>query len=266
MEGIAVENVTKAYRESGSHLFYALNGVSMNVRPGECVSLVGESGSGKSTVARLLIGLERPTSGKITLKGEDTGAWGFGEWQRRRKTIQAVFQDASGTLNPGLSVYRNMEEALVNLTDLRAAQRKKKLYELMELTNIDARLLKVPTRQLSGGEQRRISLLRSLAVKPDYLVLDEVTSGLDLISADAVLTTLETYRQQFGCSYLFITHNLSSAFRLSDRILVIRAGKVVQEGQKKRERMKDNDSNLDDNVRHDALRPYADERLLRANG
>lgn len=231
MEGVAVEHVTHSYREDDrGKTFIALRDISLTWQAGESLALMGESGSGKSTLARLCIGLETPASGRILLDGEDTTFWRFRDWQKHRVKLQAVFQDASGTLNPKRSVYQNMEEALINLTEQNAAQRRAVLEELMEHTGLEPSLLKTPVRQLSGGEQRRISLLRALSVHPDYLVLDEVTSGLDLISADAVLSTLEAYRNKFGCSYLFITHDWSNAGRLADRVLMIEDGMLKKEG------------------------------------
>lgn len=115
------------------------------------------------------------------------------------KKIQAVFQDSSGTLNPARSAYANVEEALVNLTDKKSRNGKAYL-DLMDAVHMDYRLLETPVRQLSGGEQRRLSLLRAIAVEPDYLIMDEVTSGLDLISTDAVLTLVENFVKLSGSS------------------------------------------------------------------
>ncbi|WP_312093103.1 dipeptide/oligopeptide/nickel ABC transporter ATP-binding protein [Aminipila sp.] len=232
MEGIIVQNVFKFYGTKKEASFAALKGVDMQLNPGEYVALVGESGSGKSTIARLIIGLEKATSGHILLDGEDTGGWNYKRWRSNRKKIQAVFQDTSGTLNPRLSVYQNVEQALVNLTSLSKKQRRERIFELMALTNMDRRLLEVPTRQLSGGEQRRLSLLRALSIRPDYLILDEVISGLDLISADAVLKVLEKYHEEYSCACLFVTHDKESAYRISDRILEINNGKIMREAIK----------------------------------
>ena len=101
--------------------------------------------------------------------------------------------------------------------------------ELMELTHMDSHLLQVPVRQLSGGEQRRLSLLRALSIHPQFLVLDEVTSGLDLLSADAVLQVLERYHEEFGCAYLLITHDRQTAYRISSRVLELNPGVFVRE-------------------------------------
>lgn len=229
MEGILIENLFKSYIMENGDSVQALKDITLSLNKGECISLTGGSGSGKSTIARLLLGLEKPTSGEILIDGIKMSKLSFRQWRKYRKVIQGVFQDSSGTLNPRMSVYENMEEALINLTTLNVEERRRELYELMDQTRVDRELLKVPTRMLSGGEQRRVSLLRALAVKPKYLVMDEVISGLDLISCDAVLTTLENYRKSFGCGYLFITHDMKSAYRISDRIIAIQNGEICNE-------------------------------------
>ena len=214
MEGLIAEHISKIYPGSHGVSFTALQDVSIHLQPGSFTSLVGESGSGKSTLARLLIGLEHP------------------DWRRRRTKIQAVFQDAGGTLNPMRSVRSNVEEAMINLTDLTREQRHERIKELMELTHMDSKLLDVPPRQLSGGEQRRLSLVRAMSIRPRYLILDEVLSGLDLISADAVMSVLEQYHREFDCSFLLITHDMDSAYRLSDTILTMQSGQIVRVGIK----------------------------------
>lgn len=230
MEGFIIDEISKIYYDAHDRPFPVLKEVSFSWNKGENIAIVGESGSGKSTLARLLIGIEKPTNGIITLDGDDITRWKASTWRENRKRIQAVFQDASGTLNPARSVYHNVEEALLNLTNLDKAKRREQIGYLMELTHMDEKLLKVPVRQLSGGEQRRLSLLRALSIHPQYLVLDEVTSGLDQISANAVLEVLETYHQEYGCAYLLITHDRQIACRLSHHILEMRKGKFVRQG------------------------------------
>lgn len=239
MEGIRIRNVTKVYSCNRDSPFVALDNINLSIKKGEFVSIVGSSGSGKSTLAKLIVGIEKPTSGHVYLDDEDVTTWKHRQWRPRRSKIQAVFQDTSGTLNPKLSVYHNIEQALVNLSDLDKRKRSQRIKELMTLTNMSSKLLKVPTRQLSGGEQRRLSLLRALSIRPRYLVLDEVISGLDLISADAVMRVLETYHSKLQCACIFITHNLESAYRLSDQIVVMENGRLIKEGKKhkRKERM-----------------------------
>ena len=192
MDGLIAEHISKTYAGTHGLSFAALRDVSIRLEPGSFTSLVGESGSGKSTLAR----------------------------------------DASGTLNPMRSVRSNVEEAMVNLTSLSKRERRERIGELMELTHMEKKLLDVPARQLSGGEQRRLSLVRAMSIRPKYLILDEVLSGLDLISADAVIRVLEQYHREFDCAFLLITHDMDSAYRLSDTILTMQAGQIVRVGIK----------------------------------
>ena len=175
---------------------------------------------------------EMANKGTIFLDGEDTSSCSTEDWRKRRTKLQAVFQDASGTLNPMRSVRSNVEEAMVNLPSLSKRQRRERIGELMELTHMEERLLEIPARQLSGGEQRRLSLVRAMSIRPKYLILDEVLSGLDLISADAVMHVLEQYHREFDCAFLLITHDMDSAYRLSDTILTMQAGQIVRVGIK----------------------------------
>lgn len=229
MESIVVENASQVYTDSHGDLFTALDQVSLTWNHGESVGIMGESGSGKSTLARMIAGLERPASGRVLLDGKDTSTWKSRDWLACRMELQAVFQDAAGTLSPGRSVLQNAEEALCNLTELSKSQRKDKILSLMEQMDLKPDILSVPVSRLSGGEQRRIGLLRSLAVEPRFLVLDEVTAGLDLISAEAVLKVLQTYKEQHDCEYLLITHDLSTASRLCNRLFEIDHGHIIHE-------------------------------------
>ena len=151
MEGFVVDQVSKTYIDEKQMPFQVLHDVSFSWSAGENVAVLGESGSGKSTLAQLLIGIEKPNSGTITWNGEDITRWKASTWREKRKYIQAVFQDASGTLNPARSAYHNVEEALRNLTELDRRQRRARIEELMELTHMDAHLLQIPVRQLENS-------------------------------------------------------------------------------------------------------------------
>ncbi|MFL1673520.1 ATP-binding cassette domain-containing protein [Paenibacillus dendritiformis] len=229
MGEIRVESVTKFYGHERRAGVKALDQVSLRWQEGESLALMGGSGSGKSTLARLILGLERPDTGDIRLDGISLAGLRFKAWRPYRKVLQGVFQDASGTLNPRLSAYRNMEEALLNLTHMTRRERRREIDGLMERFHLERDLLRVPVRELSGGQQRRLSLIRALSVRPRYLVLDEVLSGLDAVSASAVLATLADYRDSYGCSYLLITHDANSAYRLADRCLLLEGGRLAAE-------------------------------------
>lgn len=230
MGEIVIQNVNQVYHNANQGDFNALSDINLHLCKGESLAIEGESGSGKSTLARLLIGIEKPTSGKILLDGEDITCWNYRTWKQHRKKIQAVFQDSSGTLNPARSAYANVEEALVNLTDKKRAERKKHILDLMDAVHMDYGLLETPVRQLSGGEQRRLSLLRAIAVEPDYLIMDEVISGLDLISADAVLTLVENFVKLSDSSCIFITHSRKDAMRIANRIIIMQEGRIAEQG------------------------------------
>lgn len=241
MEGIVIQDLCKSYPRENGQQFKALQNISLQWREGEFVALIGDSGSGKSTLARMLLGLEQPDSGTIRMNGTRLTGLNSSEWKTHRKQIQAVFQDASGTLNPSRSVYANTEAAMKHLTNYNRRQREERILHLMELTGLSKRLLTVPVRQLSGGEQRRFSLLRAISVEPRYLVLDEATSGLDLVSAASVLKVLETYKKEMGCGFLFITHDMQSAYRLADRIIKMQQGRFVLEGINQKEMRREHD-------------------------
>ncbi len=228
MEGIRLDHVSKIYSHSKKNVCEVLDQINLHIEPGEFVSLTGESGSGKSSLARLVLGLEPPTSGDIFIDEIFLSGQAMTNRKKLYSRVQAVFQDAGGTLNSKLSVYQNVEESLVNLTTLNREQRRERIHNLMEMLLLDVKLLKTQTGKLSGGEQRRLSLLRALAIQPKYLVLDEVVSGLDLISKSAVLSLLKTYRESFDCGCLFITHDLSAAAVLSDRVLRIEGGRITK--------------------------------------
>ena len=227
MEKIQLVKVSKIFSDSNKGEFTALRSCSLEWNKGECIAVVGESGSGKSTMGKLITGLIRPTEGEILIDGTSTKSWNTKTWREHRKSLQAIFQDSTGTLNPGMSTYHNAEEALKNLSNTSKRERKEQILHLMSLMELDEKLLNVPPLYLSGGEQRRLGLLRSLVLKPNFLVLDEVTAGLDLISTEAVLRVLENYRSKYECSYFVITHDEFVATRLCNKMIQIERGEII---------------------------------------
>lgn len=228
MELIELKGVTRSYSDPEGNIFCALDNVSLIWNEGQSIAIMGESGSGRSTLARILTGLECPSKGAVYLNGNETTKWTFSEWRKHRSDIQAVFQDAGGTLNYAWSTEKNIEEALYNLTNLSSSQCKEKILEMMGKIGLRQQLLKTPVCRLSSGKQRRLALLRSLSVSPKFLILDEVTAGLDLISSEAVLKLLEKYQRDSGCTYMVITHDIQLASRLCTVIYKLEHGKITQ--------------------------------------
>ncbi|MFE3514105.1 dipeptide ABC transporter ATP-binding protein [Streptomyces sp. NPDC059166] len=212
--------VSKGY---GSRV--AAQEVSFALHAGETVGLVGESGSGKSTVARIAMGLLPPDSGTVTLGG---GPWSALPERRRRPLrhrVQLVHQNPYGTLDPRFTVARALAEALPRHPDRRDRAR-----ELLDLVGLDDDHLPRRPHQLSGGQRQRVAIARALATGPEVLVCDEPVSALDASVQDQVLRLLEDLRERLGLALLFISHDLGVIRRISDRVLVMKDARVVEEG------------------------------------
>lgn len=233
---ILLQGINKTYMTNKGE-FHALDNIDLKIRSGESISILGESGSGKSTLAKIISKIENPTSGEIFFDKENITNLKGKKLLNFRKNIQTVFQDTSGTLNPKLSVLRNMGEGLVNLTNYNKDERKEILLELMKKLNMKEEILNTPVRKLSGGEARRVSLIRALSTNPSFLVLDEITSGLDLISEDMVLDMISDSIRDFKMTVIFVTHDEESAKRISNRLLYMDKGKIIYEKATKEERM-----------------------------
>jgi ABC-type glutathione transport system ATPase component len=206
---------------------HAVNGVSLCVQQGEVIALVGQSGSGKTTLARIILGLEEPTSGEIWLNGE---RWdGIGESTRRklRPRYQYVPQDAMGALNPQQTALEHIVETYKVLGGASAQESQPKAIKLLESLGLGNRLQALP-REMSGGEQRRVTLARVLALDPLLVVADEPTSGLDPDRRDSVLEALiGNLPKTAAC--LLVTHDMSEAKQWCHRIFVMLEGKVIEE-------------------------------------
>jgi peptide/nickel transport system ATP-binding protein len=206
--------------------FRAVDGVSFSVRAGECVGLVGESGSGKSTLARAVLGLEPLQAGAVRLGG---AAVHPGMPPALRRRMQVVFQDPYGSFNPRHRVGRLVAEPFhLGGRPADAAARVTEALEAVGLSAADAE--KFP-HEFSGGQRQRIALARALITRPDLIVLDEAVSALDVSVRARILDLLADLQARFGLAYLFITHDLTVVRAIADRVLVMRAGRIVEEGE-----------------------------------
>ncbi|MFE4414740.1 ABC transporter ATP-binding protein [Streptomyces sp. NPDC056821] len=216
----------------GTTEFTAVDGVGFQVRAGGALAIVGESGSGKSTVARMVVGLETPTSGSITVLGRPRkpGRAGTAERRRRGREIQMVFQDPYGSLNRR----RSVRDALGEVIDLHFKpsrnEREERIARLLADVGLDERQSRALPSALSGGQRQRVAIARALAAEPKVLVLDEAVAALDVSIQAQILNLLADIRERTGLTYLFISHDLSVVRQISEEAIVMRKGRIVESG------------------------------------
>ncbi|MEM1346756.1 MAG: ABC transporter ATP-binding protein, partial [Pseudomonadota bacterium] len=228
---LEVRDLVKTYAGKSGPV-HAVRGVSFTVGEGETVGLVGESGCGKSTTSAAIVRLIDPTSGAITLAGEDLTAVPARRFARdpRRASVQMVFQDATDSLNPRHNAERTIEEPLRRLSRLKARARRARVREAADLVGLPLHLLDRLPHQLSGGQKARVGIARAIAVEPRFLVLDEPTAALDVSIQAVVLNLLADLRARLGLAYLFVSHDLQVVRLLCDRVVVMREGEIVEHG------------------------------------
>jgi oligopeptide transport system ATP-binding protein len=228
---LEVEGLTKVFGSRGSAVT-AVDDVSFAIVPGGSLAVVGESGSGKTTTARMIVGLERPTAGRIAIGGRERGVRRLSSGERRRmgREVQIVFQDPYSSLDRRQRVSDCIDEVLRLHTTMGREQRHERTLALLDQVGLDERHAGAWPRALSGGQQQRVAIARALASEPGLLILDESVASLDVSVQAQVLNLLADIREQTGVTYLFISHDLAVVRQVSDEVVVMRRGAVVERG------------------------------------
>ena len=209
MKAVELINITKKYGEQE-----VVNSFSLDIEKGKCLAIMGESGSGKSTIAKIIIGLEKQNSGTVKIFTKD---------------IEFLFQDSYNALNPSMIVEDLIYEPLQFLSNIDKSKKKEIVLELLEQVELSSELLTRKRDELSGGQLQRVCLARALSTKPKIMIFDESLSGLDPLVQDKILDLLYEIQKQYQLTYIFISHDFRLCYFLADRIILIDKGKIVED-------------------------------------
>lgn len=234
---LQVRDLVKYYPQANTALLprhrkmlHAVDGVSFDIYPGETLGLVGESGCGKSTVGRMLVGIEKPTSGQILYKNEDLVSMPGKKLQGIRTQLQMVFQDSYASLNPRKRVFDILAAPMLYHHIAEKADMGRRIEKLLEQVGLPKNAARRYPYEFSGGQRQRISIARALSLNPELIVCDEPVSALDMSIQAQILNLLKQLQEELGVTYLFIAHGLGAVHYVSQRIAVMYLGKIVEIG------------------------------------
>lgn len=212
----------------GARVVKAVDGVTIDIYPGETLGLVGESGCGKSTLGRAILRLNEPTSGQVLYHGRDLAHLSTREMREHRRHLQIIFQDPYASLNPRMTIGQIVGEPLQTFKLARGREAEQRVQELLETVGLSKRFSKRYPHEFSGGQRQRIGIARALAVDPDFIVADEPISALDVSIQAQIMNLLEKLQREKKLTYLFISHDLRAIRHVSDRVAVMYLGKLVE--------------------------------------
>ena len=229
---IEVKNLKKFFKTPHGML-HAVDDVSFTIEKGTTLGVVGESGCGKSTLGRTIIHLQEPTDGQILFEGRDITRVSAAELSELRQDLQIVFQDPYSSLNPRMTIEQTLKEALQMTKKYSGDALLVRVHELMELVGIDKRMMHSYPHELDGGRRQRVGIARALAMDPKFIVCDEPVSALDVSIQAQVLNLLSDLQDEYGLTYMFVTHDMSVVRHISDNICVMYLGQAVETSEAK---------------------------------
>lgn len=224
---VQVKNLSK-YFSIGKQQLKAVDGLDFDIFPGETVGLVGESGCGKSTAGRTIIRLYEPTEGEVLFEGKNIYNQSPRQMSELRKNIQLIFQDPYASLNPRMTIEEVISEPLTIHGVVKGAEKRKRVEELLKLVGLSTDHINRFPHEFSGGQRQRVGIARALALNPKFIVCDEPISALDVSIQAQVVNLLKDLQKEMGLTYLFVAHDLSMVKYISDRILVMYLGKMME--------------------------------------
>lgn len=227
---LQMQNVSHTYQKQGlfkKGLPPVLNNLSFSIEEGQCFTLLGSSGAGKSTIGKIILGIEKPTTGVVRFLGENLYAANRTQAHKLRRDLQVVFQDSYSAVNPRLTAEQIIAEPLDNFESISRMEKRAYIIQLLEQVGLsESDLHKYPV-EFSGGQLQRINIARALALKPKLLVLDEPISSLDMVNQQKIIELLQRLKRELKLTYLFITHDIKAACLLSDKMAILDQGELV---------------------------------------
>jgi oligopeptide transport system ATP-binding protein len=236
---IDLQNLNKIFTftsgvfNSQNRIVHAAQSINLQIWKGETLGLVGESGCGKSTLARLIVGLENPSSGFIFFQGDDISSYDKRAMKIYRRNVQLIFQDPYSSLNPRKSAISMVKEPLIIYRSGNSDERRRQAMELMEKVGLSAEQANRYPHEFSGGQRQRIGIARALILQPQLIIADEPVSALDVSVQAQILNLLKDLKQDFGLTYLFISHDLNVIRHMADRVAVMYLGQIVELAENK---------------------------------
>lgn len=225
---VEIKDLKKYFKVGKGQIVKAVDGISLDIYKGETVGFVGESGCGKSTAGRTILRLYEPTAGEVLFKGEKIHTKNKKQMFKIRREMQMIFQDPYASINPRMTCGDVIGEAIDIHKLSTGKERQKRIYELLNLVGLSKEHANRFAHEFSGGQRQRIGIARALAVEPDFIILDEPISALDVSIQAQVVNLLEDLQKEFNLTYLFIAHDLAMVKHISDRIAVMYLGKIVE--------------------------------------